>query len=234
MVFSKYSIYLALAFLLSACNQLPKAISQSAAPLTAHAAITIPAITTKPEQTTVIYVVSHGWHTGIILNKYDLLAYIPELMDFFPINEAASDLNLKEFIEIGWGDKDFYRATQITTKMTFKAMFMADGAIAHLVNVPMDPLVFFEGSQIKSLNLSEAGYLRLLAYIDSSLQRSPENTLIGLGKGIYGDSYFFEANGVYSLLNTCNKWTAKALQSGGVNITPTFKLTAASVMRVLD
>ena len=31
-------------------------------------------------------------------------------------------------------------------------------------------------------------------------------------------------------MNTCNKWTAKGLKSAGMDISPTFKLTADSIM----
>ncbi len=33
--------------------------------------------------------------------------------------------------------------------------------------------------------------------------------------------------------NTCNKWTAKGLESAGVNINPSLKLTSGSVMGFL-
>ena len=54
--------------------------------------------------------------------------------------------------------------------------------------------------------------------------------MIALGAGIYGDSQFYRGAGEYYLTNTCNKWTAKALQSAGMDISPGFKLTADSVM----
>jgi len=34
-------------------------------------------------------------------------------------------------------------------------------------------------------------------------------------------------------MNTCNKWTAKGLKSAGMDISPTFKLTADSIMDYL-
>jgi len=35
-------------------------------------------------------------------------------------------------------------------------------------------------------------------------------------------------------MNTCNKWTAKGLKSAGMDISPTFKLTAESIMDYLE
>ena len=48
--------------------------------------------------------------------------------------------------------------------------------------------------------------------------------------GLYGDSQFYKGVGDYHLMNTCNKWTAKGLESAGMDISPTFKLSAGSVM----
>ena len=55
-----------------------------------------------------------------------------------------------------------------------------------------------------------------------------------LSKGIYGDSQFYEGTGRYSMLNTCNVWTAKGLNSAGFDISPMFNLTAGSVMNYLE
>ncbi|MFY3756190.1 DUF2459 domain-containing protein, partial [Escherichia coli] len=39
--------------------------------------------------------------------------------------------------------------------------------------------------------------------------------------------------GRYGILNTCNKWTAKGLQSAGIEIEPALKLTAGSVISAM-
>jgi hypothetical protein len=40
--------------------------------------------------------------------------------------------------------------------------------------------------------------------------------------------------GRYHLLNTCNKWTAKALYSAGVDISPSITLRSAGVMNAVE
>ena len=54
-----------------------------------------------------------------------------------------------------------------------------------------------------------------------------------MNHGIYGDSQFYKAKGEFHIFNTCNKWTAKGLESAGMNISTTFKLTASSIMCLL-
>lgn len=219
---------------LAACNNLPHAVLEPPVRSThQHWPVIIPHAINKPEKK-IIYVVSHGWHTGVIIQKEDLLKKVPELGNYFPRTKKNDIYYPRHFIEIGWGDKDFYRTHQITSQITLKAMFMAQGSIMHMVDVTDDPDIFFKESVVKKIELESLGYERLLSYINISLQRNQQNQLIHLGIGIYGHSHFFESNGTYSLLNTCNKWTAKALQSGGIKISPTFKLTAGSIMRAIN
>ena len=57
--------------------------------------------------------------------------------------------------------------------------------------------------------------------------------MVELESGIYGNSQFYKGVGDFYLMNTCNKWTAKGLKSAGMDISPTFKLTADSIMDYL-
>ena len=85
-----------------------------------------------------VYVINHGWHTGIAVRRADIPQGVwPEHGDFADF----------EYVEVGWGDRDFYVAR---------------------------------------------------------------------------DKYF--------LLRTCNTWTARALRSAGLPITPLYAVTAGNVM----
>lgn len=89
------------------------------------------------------------------------------------------------------------------------------------------------GSEIKSLLLHTNQRNSLMRYLGRSFARNEEGNLIPLKQGIYGDSQFYTANGHYGILNTCNKWTAKGLESAGLTINPSLKLTAGSVMKAI-
>ena len=51
-----------------------------------------------------------------------------------------------------------------------------------------------------------------------------------LGQGQYANSRFYAARGKYSLLQTCNTWTARALRSAGLPITSLYAVSAGNVM----
>ncbi|MBL4826412.1 MAG: TIGR02117 family protein [Spongiibacteraceae bacterium] len=173
---------------------------------------------------TVIYVVSHGWHTGLIVPADDLQERIPELKKRF------SDTH---YLELGWGDKGFYQAKEITAGLVVQAIFWPTKTVVHTVAVPSNVRRYFSNSDLKQLRLNGKEYSSLLQFISNSFYKE-QGSIVELKNGIYGDSQFYRGVGDYYLMNTCNKWTAKGLKSAGVDIVPTFKLTAGSVMDYID
>lgn len=182
----------------------------------------------KPERNPVhshpVFVVSHGWHAGLIVSSPEVNQALPDLQSRF--GNAA-------FYEIGWGDKAFYQAQDITIGLTLQAMFWSEGAVLHVVAMDDIPERYFAGEPIISTCLSDNELAALRAFIASSFARDVFGHVVALGPGIYGNSAFYEGVGRYYLLNTCNTWTAKALRSAGSGIHPTFKLTTGSVMNYL-
>ena len=172
-----------------------------------------------------IYVVSHGWHTGIVFPREELLAIVPALAERFPGGE---------YLEIGWGDKGFYQASEITSGITLKALLWPSDTVVHAVNVPVSAYDSFPHSEIRQLCLDAAQLESLGRFIAGSFERDPAGHIVAVKRGIYGDSEFYEGGGSFHLFNTCNKWTAKGLQSAGFDISTSSKLTASSVLGFLD
>lgn len=168
-----------------------------------------------------------GWHVGLVLPAEPLVSQLPELRRRFP--------NAR-YLELGWGDKGFYQAQEITTVLTFQAMLWSSGAVMHVVAIPTTrdpPFDYFVSSDIIELCVSDRELSALTEFVTRSFLKDGENHAIRMKNGIYGDSQFYEAEGRYHLMNTCNKWVAKGLSSMGFSIDPTFKLTSASVLEWL-
>lgn len=168
-----------------------------------------------------IYVVSHGWHTGLVIPAGLIQSRIPELKGRFK--------NVP-YIEFGWGDKGFYQSNEITTELIVKAMFWPTESVLHVVAVYDKAPKYFPDSQVEKVCLNGNGYASLIRFIENSFFKNEQGEIIKLNRGIYGDSQFYKSVGDFYSMNTCNKWTAKALKSAGMNITPAFKLTAGSIM----
>jgi uncharacterized protein (TIGR02117 family) len=201
---------LLIAFVITGCSASPYVIE----PKPGH----------NPVYTHRVYVVSHGWHAGLIVSASDVNQSVPALQSRF--GNAA-------FYEIGWGDKNFYQAHEITLKLKLQALFWSQGAVLHVVALDNIPERYFAGQPLISTCLSDNEQAALRAFIASSFRQDASGHILALGPGIYGNSEFYEGAGNYNLVNTCNKWLAKALRSAGSDIDPTFKLTTGSIMNHL-
>ena len=167
-----------------------------------------------------IYVVGNGWHAGLLVPAAAINARLPALRQRFP--DA-------KYYEIGWGDVGFYRAKTVTAGLAFEAMFASRGSVMHVVAVP-DVKRFLQGSDTASLCIDGEAYQRMVGQITSSFAQDSSGAPVDAGPGIYGNSQFYGALGSYNALNTCNRWTASALEAAGISIAPRISLTASSVL----
>jgi uncharacterized protein (TIGR02117 family) len=206
------AVVLFLVVALSACSPLPKVVRVAGA-------------TTQGAEECRIFVVSHGWHTGIIVRAAELHAVLPALARRFPG---------ETYYEIGWGDAGFYRSKRITVALALKAVFGPDNpTVVHVVAFRGDPLDYFRGSEVLALTISDAGCRSLLTYLNSSFARTDDGRIQNLGPGLYGNSEFYTGEGNYFLFNTCNTWTAKGLASSGFFKENAFKLTSGGVVNAV-
>jgi|JI9StandDraft_1071089.scaffolds.fasta_scaffold03221_4 uncharacterized protein (TIGR02117 family) len=175
--------------------------------------------TNKTEET-YIYVVSHGWHTGVVILKENLGDELKFLHEHFGISP---------YYEIGWGDKGFYEAEEITIKLTLQALFIPTPSVLHIVAVPSDPEKYFSGSEVIKIPISKEAHAILNQNIHKTFERDKAGDFIKTKRGLYGKSFFFVAKGSYYITNTCNTWTARILEEAGLPISSFLTLTARSV-----
>tara|TARA_Y100000739_G_C20468359_1_gene400122 strand:- start:94 stop:762 length:669 start_codon:yes stop_codon:yes gene_type:complete len=172
-----------------------------------------------------VYVVNHGWHTGFVVHASEIQKEIPELKQRF---------GNAPYIEFGWGDKEFYQANEITPDITLKAIFLPTESVLHAVAVSSEADKYFKHSEVHKFCLEDLELKSLIDFISNSFYRDESGSILKLNHGIYGDSQFYKAKGNFHIFNTCNKWTAKGLESTGMKISTTFKLTAGSIMTFLS
>lgn len=202
---------LAVSLIISGCSMEPHVIDHAAE--------------TNPIRDHSIYVTNHGWHTGFIIPAKSANASLSFLKQRF--GSVA-------YYEFGWGDEGFYQAEEISLGLVLRAIFWPTDAVMHVVSVPFDPSQFFISSEVIELKLSNSEMKSLQAFINNSFHYNDNGQTVSLNPGIYGDSQFYRATGNYFMTNTCNKWTAKGLKSSGMDIGVGFKLTADSIMSVIE
>lgn len=169
-----------------------------------------------------VWVLDHGWHTAIVVRRADVdRALWPEVDDF----PAAT------FVEIAWGDREFYMATPATAWMALRAALRAGESVLHVVGLDAPIATHFPASEIVELRASRRGFEALLRFVADEHERETGGRSTRLQRGLYGPSWFYAARGKYSLFNTCNTWIARALQTAGLPITPSGVVTAGGVMQ---
>lgn len=171
-----------------------------------------------------MWIVNHGWPTGVVIERAQLEEYIPTLRKHF------AD---QYYLEIGWGDAEFYQAGTITPRLVIQALFFPTRPVLHVVGFSEYPGNYFGTSEVSRVRMTNGQYNRLLMFVNSSFSRDRNGQVYPLGTGIYGHSHFYPATGMYHALNNCNQWTAKALSSSGVEINASLSLMPDGIMNVL-
>ena len=171
-----------------------------------------------------IYVVKYEWHTGVIFERNEALKFLPSLQD---------DFSEFKYIEIGWGDKDFYMAEKETFWITFKAGMFPTKSALHVTALMNNPEKHYKGLEMVIINLSEEDFIRLINYFNRSFALDENKNNIKLKDGLKENSLFYLSKERYHIFKTCNAWIARGLKKAGVPVHPFFALTSKNVMKQL-
>ena len=169
----------------------------------------------------VIYVVSHGWHTGIVLKT----AEIPEMIVWPELADFAGN----QYIEIGWGDRDYYQGPETTWVTALKAAFWSTRSVLHMAGFDEPVKTFFSSSDVIEVALTEEALKKLSGFIARTHLRMETEEKAKIRPGLYGNSRFYPAEGKFHVFHNCNTWVAEALRAGGLPMSQ-FTITAGSVM----
>ncbi|HUC97273.1 MAG TPA: DUF2459 domain-containing protein [Candidatus Polarisedimenticolaceae bacterium] len=169
-----------------------------------------------------VFVVHNNWHAALVVRKADLSqALLPE-QDHFP--EA-------EYLEIGWGDRDYFPATEESVGLALRAAFWSSGSVLHVVGFRGAVGDYFVDGEIIELALSPEAFQRLSEFVSASFSRADPSVPAQSQPGLVPYARFYPAAGRFSILRTCNTWIAEALKSTGLDISPRYVITAASLAR---
>lgn len=162
-----------------------------------------------------IFIVNYGWHAGIIVKVEDINNSVWEIDSLF---------KEFEYIEVGWGDEDYYKNSDPSFWITLKAGIVPTSSVLHLRGISQHKLNSFSKDKIVKLTISEKGFGQLSLFIQNSFAKKNAK-FIPLSKGLYPNSLFYLSSKKYHIFNTCNIWSAEALRSAGLDITPFVSIT---------
>jgi uncharacterized protein (TIGR02117 family) len=171
-----------------------------------------------------VFVVGHGWHAGIVLPRAELPAGSWPILPEIPAGD---------WLEVGWGDRAFYVHPDPGLGIALRAVLWPTPSVLHLAGFSGPVAEYFPASRITRLSLSPAGFEALLQYLSASFARDPDGAPRALGPGLYGQSQFYASTEPYHLFRTCNVWTARALRTAGIPITPLLTITTDALFNSL-
>jgi len=161
-----------------------------------------------------IYIYTNGVHTDIVMPVKNELQDWSAKIPFANTTSKKTDYN---YVGIGWGDKGFYLDTPTWADLKFStavkaAFWMSESAMHASFYKTMT-----EAADCKKIMISKKQYEALVKFIDAKFDRDANGNYILIPtKAVYSDNdAFYDAQGSYSFLNTCNTWANDALKAAG-------------------
>ena len=129
-----------------------------------------------------------------------------------------------DWIEFGWGEREFYQSVptvgDIDWRFALRALFHPENrSVVHVVGISGDPTQVFKAEMMK-VPLSWNGFDQMLAKLDATFVPPQNGALPDLGRGLYGPSLFYPANGRFGITRVCNHWIGDLLGAAGLPANP--------------
>jgi len=176
-----------------------------------------------PENTAhfTVFLIGHGWHSGLAIRRSDISPGLwPESADF---PEA-------QFLEVGWGDWDFYQASDFNLWLMVKAGLWSTASVLYVAGLRYPVGEYYPCSDVIELAMSKPHFERLLGYIHNTFARGVSGRVFPLSTGKPQIGRFYPARGHFTLFTNCNVWTAKALGEAGYPMHTPYPITAGSLI----
>ncbi len=168
----------------------------------------------QPEEMAV-YIKTNGVHTDLVVPvKTEQADWSKEIR--FTHTHLEDTCNM-QYLAMGWGDKGFYLQTPTWSDLKFSVAFKAAFALSTTAIHATFYDKLNENDHCRKIMISRNAYARLVAYIRNSFQKDAAGHFIPITTNAnYSKAdAFYEANGSYSMLHTCNTWANNALKNSG-------------------
>jgi hypothetical protein len=155
-----------------------------------------------------VYIIESGWHAELGLPVEELHGGLAFYRAIFPGARV---------ILFGYGKKTFFTAPPDALSEYFLGPFPGP-AVIHAVGLRVTPIEAYGPQEATVLRLPQGGSNALSAYIWNDLAKDTSGKPIIVAHSSNPDGLFYAAKSTYTLLHTCNTWTAEALHHCGLPI----------------
>lgn len=158
-----------------------------------------------------IYILTNGVHTDIVMPVKT--PYV-DWSERLPFQNTVSANKAYTYIAMGWGDKGFYLQTPTWGDLKFSVAFKAATGLSSTAMHTTYYRSMRVGDSCKKIMISHEQYQKLVAHISGSFRKDSNGNFINIETDAqYGNAdAFYEANGSYSMLTTCNTWANTSLK----------------------
>lgn len=165
-----------------------------------------------------IYIATGSIHADFILpTKSDLINWD----DFIKLSDFKSFNSEPKYIQLGWGERDFYlkmrKMSNLTTKVALRAVLVPSPSLMHITYHSELPSTYYE---LKEVLLTKEQYETLINYLKSGFKFVKNAPILVPNQGYYNypemKDNFYEGQGSYHMFQTCNMWTTEGMYQSGI------------------
>ena len=158
-----------------------------------------------------IYISTNGVHTDIVVPiKNEIKDWTTDIK----FHHTKTQDSIMNFVGIGWGDKGFYLNTPEWSDLKASTAIRAATGLSTTAMHTTFYKTLKEDESCRKIKISKENYIKLVKYISNSFQKDINSKTINIPNNFYGkNDTFYEANGSYSLIKTCNTWANGALKA---------------------
>lgn len=175
----------------------------------------------EPEKEHVIYVSSISWHTGIVVPAYSL----PD-----SIWREDHDYSDAAYLEIGWGEADYYPNEGFNLWYAFKSVFWPTSSVVHINPINMQVENYYYDTDVVRMEIDDEELEDLSHFLLETLKLDENGKIIPVADGKRMNSYFFESSQKYYFPKNSNVWAARAIESAGFSINPIWYQTTGCLL----
>lgn len=174
----------------------------------------------EQEDNYTIYVSSLSWHTGIVVPA-----------ESFPDSlwREGHQYADAHYLEIGWGDADFFTDEGFNLWYALKAAFWPTPSAIQIKPIYQDVENHYHNTNVAKIETTDEQLQNLTTFLVEELELDENGKVIPVaddsGKNFYkgSSSYYFPKNS--------NVWAARALKRAGFSINPFWHQTTGQVVR---
>lgn len=172
-----------------------------------------------------IYVSSIGWHTGIVVPAYSL----PD-----SIWKEGHDFSEADYLEIGWGEADFYPSEGANLWYAIKSIFWPTPSVIHINAIMQSVEDYYTNTNVVKIEITDDQLEKIIRFIVKEMDLDEQGNIVPAAKGFYPQSHFYKGNSSYYFPNHSNVWVARAIKRAGFDIRPIWLQTTGCVLNKVE